>query len=150
MLRWFRSRRLLDCPCCGFPTLGARRQYEICPVCGWEDDGQDDADADVVMGGPNGQLSLTAARANFAEYGYSQGLARFAIDAADAELLAEPAEERGQLDAYVSRIRKGQETFDRPTFRRIFDRYIRAYSKQTREFIRNEKREHRRSRQLDD
>ena len=119
-------------------------------MCEWEDDGQTDADADVVMGGPNGQLSLTAARANFAEHGYSQGLARLAIDAADAELLAEPAEERGQLEAYVSRIRKGQEPFDRRTFRQILDRYIRAYSRQTKEFIRNEKREYRRSRQLGD
>jgi hypothetical protein len=29
------------------------------------DDGQDDTDADVVRSGPNGALSLTAARANF-------------------------------------------------------------------------------------
>lgn len=119
-------------------------------MCDWEDDGQTDADADVVMGGPNGQLSLTAARANFAEHGYSAGLARLAINAADAELLAEPAEERGQLEAYVSRIRKGQEPFDRRTFRQILDRYIRAYSRQTKQFIRNEKREYRRSRQLGD
>lgn len=150
MFRWFRSRQLLDCPCCGFPTLGTRGQYEICTVCDWEDDGQDDVDADVVMEGPNGQLSLTAARANFAEHGYSQGLARFAIDAADAELLAEPADEREQLDAYVARIRNGDETLDRRTFRRIFDRYNRAYSRQTKEFIRNEEREYRRSRKLDD
>lgn len=102
------------------------------------------------MGGPNGQLSLTAARANFAVHGYSQGSARLAIDAADAELLAEPAEERGQLDAYVSRIRKGHETFDLRAFRRILDRYNHAYSRQTNEFIRSERREYRRSRQMDD
>jgi hypothetical protein len=27
------------------------------PVCFWEDDGQDDHDADLVRGGPNGALS---------------------------------------------------------------------------------------------
>ncbi|MCX5316995.1 CPCC family cysteine-rich protein [Streptomyces sp. NBC_00154] len=50
------------CPCCGFITLGERRNYEVCSACFWEDDGQDDHDADR---GPNGRLSLTEARRNF-------------------------------------------------------------------------------------
>jgi hypothetical protein len=50
-------------------TLAERGGFEICPVCFWEDDGQDDPDADVVLGGPNGSLSLTAARRNFATIG---------------------------------------------------------------------------------
>jgi hypothetical protein len=53
------------CPCCACLTLGERGGFEICPVCFWEDDGQDEADADVVRGGPNRSLSLTQARANF-------------------------------------------------------------------------------------
>jgi hypothetical protein len=57
------------CPCCGFRTLSERGMYEICPVCFWEDDGQDDQDADVVRGGPNYELSLTQARKNFREFG---------------------------------------------------------------------------------
>ena len=57
------------CPCCGCKTLGERGGYEICPVCFWEDDGQDDHDADVVHGGPNGRLSLTQARANYRRLG---------------------------------------------------------------------------------
>lgn len=40
----------------------------MCPVCWWEDDGQDDHDADEVRGGPNGSLSLTEARMNFLNY----------------------------------------------------------------------------------
>ena len=40
------------CPCCGHPTLSERGVYEICPECGWEDDGQDDHDSAVVRGGP--------------------------------------------------------------------------------------------------
>ena len=41
-----------SCPCCGHLTLSERGGYEICGECGWEDDGQDDHDADVVRGGP--------------------------------------------------------------------------------------------------
>ena len=35
---------------------------DICPVCFWEDDGQDDPYEDEVWAGPNGRLSLTEAR----------------------------------------------------------------------------------------
>ena len=56
------------CPCCGYPTLGARGDYEICSLCKWEDDGQDDPHADEVWGGPNGRYSLAEARRNFAQY----------------------------------------------------------------------------------
>jgi hypothetical protein len=57
------------CPCCGNRTLGERASYEICPVCFWEDDGQNDDDADVVRGGPNRDLSLAVARENFKRTG---------------------------------------------------------------------------------
>lgn len=50
-------------------TLDERGGFEICPVCFWEDDGQDDHDADVVRGGPNAELSLTEARENYAQFG---------------------------------------------------------------------------------
>lgn len=53
------------CPCCGYPTLGSRGSYETCLLCWWEDDGQDEADADEVLGGPNGNYSLAQARTNF-------------------------------------------------------------------------------------
>ena len=59
------------CPCCGHLTLCGRAGYEICPVCFWEDDGQDSHDADEVRGGPNGSLSLTQACQNFREFGAS-------------------------------------------------------------------------------
>ena len=51
----------LRCPCCRCKTLRERGGFDICEVCFWEDDGQDDHDADVVRGGPNGALSLTQA-----------------------------------------------------------------------------------------
>jgi len=50
------------CPSCGYPTLDERSSWEICAFCFWEDDGQDDHDADVVLGGPNGDYSLTEYR----------------------------------------------------------------------------------------
>jgi Cysteine-rich CPCC len=64
------------CPCCGYPTINGRAAYEICALCGWEDDGQDDAehaagpcrDPDAISGGPNYDYSLTEARMNFAAY----------------------------------------------------------------------------------
>jgi hypothetical protein len=59
----------LRCPCCGCKTLNGRGGWQICHVCFWEDDGQDDYDADVVRGGPNGRLSLTQARANYQRFG---------------------------------------------------------------------------------
>jgi hypothetical protein len=59
------------CPCCRFFTLDARGADEICPVCFWQDDGQDDADATVVRGGPNRALSLEQARANYTAFGAS-------------------------------------------------------------------------------
>lgn len=57
------------CPCCAFVTLSERAAYEICPICFWEDDGQDDSQADEVWGGPNRDLNLTTARDNFRRFG---------------------------------------------------------------------------------
>jgi hypothetical protein len=62
-------RRDCFCPCCKYKTLAERGGFEICPVCFWEDDGQDDHDADVVRGGPNSTLSLTEVRRNFEHFG---------------------------------------------------------------------------------
>ena len=58
----------MPCPCCGFATLDERGGFEVCPVCFWEDDGQDNHDADLERSGPN-RLSLTAARRNYLEFG---------------------------------------------------------------------------------
>jgi Cysteine-rich CPCC len=64
------------CPCCGYPTINGRAAYDICSLCGWEDDGQDDAERapsgspppGAVAGGPNVDYSLSEARENFAQY----------------------------------------------------------------------------------
>lgn len=54
--------KLFTCPSCGYPTLAERDGYEICSICDWEDDGQDDTNADEIWGGPNSNLSLTESR----------------------------------------------------------------------------------------
>jgi hypothetical protein len=60
------------CPCCKSKTLRGRGGFEICPVCYWEDDGQDEHDADLVRGGPNGTLSLRQAQLNYQRFGASE------------------------------------------------------------------------------
>ena len=44
---------------------------KLCPVCWWEDDGQDDEDAMQVRMTVNGHLSLSDARQYFLECGAS-------------------------------------------------------------------------------
>lgn len=64
---------LHTCPGCGFPTLPARGEFDICEVCSWQDDGQDDhansilavLEVDgIVIAGPNGRLTLKENRIN--------------------------------------------------------------------------------------
>ena len=61
---------LSACPCCGHATLTERGACEICPVCFWEDDGQDNDDADACRSGPN-RVSLREGRVNFLRFGAS-------------------------------------------------------------------------------
>src|SRR5262249_34338661 len=61
---------MLACPCCGHATLSERNVYEICGVCFWEDDGQDNANAAESRGGPN-PVSLAQGRANYPAFGAS-------------------------------------------------------------------------------
>ena len=58
------------CTCCGYATLDTVNGYNICRICFWEDDGQDDPKADENWGGPN-QISLSEARVNFIKVGAS-------------------------------------------------------------------------------
>jgi hypothetical protein len=57
------------CPCCGYKTLEAPDTLALCPVCWWEDDGQEDTDASDVRLTVNGQLSLDDARRHYLECG---------------------------------------------------------------------------------
>ena len=61
---------LFACPCCGYATLSESSAWEICKICFWEDDGQDDPKANENWGGPN-KVSLYEGRKNFLAYGAS-------------------------------------------------------------------------------
>lgn len=51
------------CPACGIPTLDLRGDYEICVVCGWEDDGEG---GDVALAMPPNYVSVQSARISVA------------------------------------------------------------------------------------
>ncbi|MCR5250859.1 MAG: hydrolase [Lachnospiraceae bacterium] len=55
------------CPCCGYRTLEGRGEYEICPVCFWEDDPLQSADPHLA-GGAN-EPDLLSARENYRCFG---------------------------------------------------------------------------------
>lgn len=58
---------MFACPCCGYLTLPTRTDWDLCPVCFWEDDPSQAAD-ESSDGGANG-ISLLEARANFRRLG---------------------------------------------------------------------------------
>jgi hypothetical protein len=74
-----------QCPCCDYYTLDERGAFAVCPICYWEDDGQDLDQLDVVSG-PN-HITLRAARRNFERFG--------ACDQAALGLVASPDERDG-------------------------------------------------------
>lgn len=58
------------CPVCGSLMIGAIDMYEICKVCGWEDDPVQKAYPDYPVGA-NGGVSLNGAKENYAMCGYA-------------------------------------------------------------------------------
>jgi hypothetical protein len=56
-----------QCPCCDYISLPERNNYLICPICFWEDDGQDIDQIDDESG-PN-HITLRQGRLNFKEFG---------------------------------------------------------------------------------
>lgn len=56
-----------QCPCCDYFSLPTRGEYEICPICFWEDSGQD-LDHIDMHSGPN-RMTLREARATFIAMG---------------------------------------------------------------------------------
>jgi hypothetical protein len=83
------------CPCCKFSTLNENGGFEICLICWWEDDGQNDNNANVVRGGPNSHYSLARAQKNFAEHGnmYDAGKG--------IQVVEHPSPARMELIAYM-------------------------------------------------
>lgn len=56
-----------QCPCCDYYTLIERGQYDICPICFWEDDGINLDQLDNYSD-PN-HLTLREGRQNFEKFG---------------------------------------------------------------------------------
>jgi len=77
--------RPFQCPCCDYYSLEARGSFEICPICYWEDDGQDLDELEKVSG-PN-HMSLRQGRENFEQIG--------ACDHAAVALVLSPSERMG-------------------------------------------------------
>ncbi|MCA9067791.1 MAG: hypothetical protein KDA84_02650, partial [Planctomycetaceae bacterium] len=64
-------RRLVElqqCPCCDYFTLEERADWDICPVCFWEDAGQDLDRLDDPSSCNHG-ITLREGRENFARLG---------------------------------------------------------------------------------
>lgn len=55
------------CPCCGYKTLEDSHEYDICPICFWEDDFVQFNAVDF-KGGAN-HVSLRQAQKKFVEFG---------------------------------------------------------------------------------
>ena len=55
------------CPCCGHKTLASRGEYDICPVCFWEDDPEAYSAPEETLG-CNG-VSLARAQRNYQAFG---------------------------------------------------------------------------------
>lgn len=61
-MRWMNRSERTDkhCPCCGKFEFEEVNEYEVCEVCGWEDDPAQFEEPDYA-GGPNG-MSLNEYR----------------------------------------------------------------------------------------
>jgi hypothetical protein len=93
---------LYVCPCCGYATLEKAIDSEICDICYWEDDGQDDPEANEVWGGPN-HVSLIEGRINFLKIGAS--------DPKDLEHVRAPSLNDENLRNYsLEKLKNGKNT----------------------------------------
>lgn len=103
---WPKYRDRFLCPCCFMPTLDERAGYDICPICFWEDDGQDSDDAEIVRGGPNADYALDEARANFNLYHTMYRVSD--QDAFNREMKAMPAK-KSMYQAFTLAIKSNAE-----------------------------------------
>lgn len=99
--RYFKENESVEgwfcCPCCSYPTLGARGEYEICGLCWWEDDGYGGS-------GPNHGYQLAEAQRNFEDHG---DMCR--LDSTRIEVVARPSFRRKALLSYVRSLGEGED-----------------------------------------
>ena len=83
------------CPCCGYNTLNAPvRSFEICAVCFWEVDYDDDP---YQISGPT-HLSLNEARLNFVTHGACQSHIVRSVRRPEADEIPQPGLPRPRID----------------------------------------------------
>ena len=105
---------LHTCPGCGYPTLSERGGYEICNICNWEDDNQDNEEADKIWGGPNGKLSLTENRINIGKILDSGKTGTLHLDKFYAESVLKSIEHFEKKQGSVESKMTGNETLQHP------------------------------------
>ena len=105
---------LHTCPGCGYPTLSERGGYEICNICNWEDDNQDNEEADEIWGGPNGNLSLTENRINIGKILDSGKTGTLHLDNYYAENVLKSIEHFEKKQRSVESKMTGNETLQHP------------------------------------
>ena len=115
------DERDFDCPCCGFPTLTEPGGFDICSVCWWQDDGQNDHNADRVLGGPNGAYSLSKARENFTLHGHMYDAGK------GISVVQKPTDERLALIEFVKRNQPIDARFIYQEFKRLLDASDRSH-----------------------
>ena len=108
---------LHTCPGCGYPTLSERGGYEICNICNWEDDNQDNEEADKIWGGPNGKLSLTENRINIGKILDSGKTGTLHLDKFYAESVLKSIEHFEKTHVQYS-VWKRKQAYQLPTKRR--------------------------------
>lgn len=69
--------KLIECQCCGYNTIESFADYDICPVCFWEDDG---TTTDAKYSSAN-KMTLKLAKRNFLRFGASSERRKEFIDA---------------------------------------------------------------------
>ncbi|VTR99014.1 CPCC family cysteine-rich protein [Tuwongella immobilis] len=83
---------MFPCPACGHLTIETQHDWDICPVCFWEDDvglnGRDD-----VTSPANRDMSLAQAQANYYRFG--------AIDLQFTEQVRPPTAEESRPEGWV-------------------------------------------------
>ena len=56
------AEELFPCPCCNSRTVGEPGTYEVCDLCGWEDDPIQSTDPDYAGGANSESLHMAKAR----------------------------------------------------------------------------------------
>ncbi|MCB9149664.1 MAG: hypothetical protein H6641_12960 [Caldilineaceae bacterium] len=73
------------CPCCGYHTLTGAANYEVCPICFWEDIPQ----SDLYARSTSNRITLRKAQQNFADIG--------ACEAEYGELVRQPTADDARI-----------------------------------------------------